>query len=184
MQTIRLTVCIYANYQTRTGSMNADLHYAGLYVCKVSDYGRLYPCRPWHEHVFSPLQGMDASGEPLLQFKFRVQFYVETHLLLRYVCPHLCCLHHLLPSASLPCLALIALSTASPIVTTCTLLIVLYCRLHHLFSPLCPHPPPSLSSPAGRVLPTIQQVLKCLHLLSVSQPPAVLYSYSFFEFAF
>ncbi|MPC55787.1 FERM domain-containing protein 6 [Portunus trituberculatus] len=28
-------------------------------------------------------QGMDASDEPLLQFKFRVQFYVETHLLLR-----------------------------------------------------------------------------------------------------
>ncbi|XP_042223225.1 FERM domain-containing protein 6-like, partial [Homarus americanus] len=28
-------------------------------------------------------QGVDASGEPLLQFKFRVQFYLETHLLLR-----------------------------------------------------------------------------------------------------
>ncbi|XP_071534374.1 uncharacterized protein ex isoform X2 [Panulirus ornatus] len=27
--------------------------------------------------------GVDASGEPLLQFRFRVQFYVETHLLLR-----------------------------------------------------------------------------------------------------
>ncbi|KAK3849083.1 hypothetical protein Pcinc_044148, partial [Petrolisthes cinctipes] len=27
--------------------------------------------------------GLDAGGVPLLQFKFRVQFYVETHLLLR-----------------------------------------------------------------------------------------------------
>ncbi|KAK8742464.1 hypothetical protein OTU49_001893, partial [Cherax quadricarinatus] len=27
--------------------------------------------------------GVDASGEPLLQFRLRVQFYVETHLLLR-----------------------------------------------------------------------------------------------------
>lgn len=165
MQTIRLTVCIYANYRTRTGSMNADRHYDRLYVCKVSGYGRVFLCRLWQVHVFSPLQGMDASGEPLLQFKFRVQFYVETHLLLRYVYPRLCCLPHLLSSASLPRLALIALTAASPIVTTtCTLLIVLYCRLHHLFSPLCPHPPPSLSSPAGRVLPAIQQVFKCPHL--------------------
>nr|XP_053638845.1 uncharacterized protein LOC128693281 isoform X3 [Cherax quadricarinatus] len=31
----------------------------------------------------SPSQGVDASGEPLLQFRLRVQFYVETHLLLR-----------------------------------------------------------------------------------------------------
>lgn len=57
-------------------------------------------------------QGMDASDEPLLQFKFRVQFYVETHLLLRYVLLHLTCIpsspvcrincppHHLSPLSS------------------------------------------------------------------------------------
>ena len=38
---------------------------------------------------FLSTQGMDSSDEPLLQFKFRVQFYVETHLLLRYVWPTL-----------------------------------------------------------------------------------------------
>lgn len=129
MQTIRLTVCIYANYYTRTGSMNADLRCGVLYVCKASDYGRLYLCRLWQVCVFSPLQGMDGSGEPLLQFKFRVQFYVETHLLLRYVYSRLCWFHHFLSSAAMPRLPLITLATASP--TTCTLLIVLSCCLHH-----------------------------------------------------
>ncbi|XP_050716067.1 protein expanded-like isoform X2 [Eriocheir sinensis] len=42
---------------------------------KLSKYGP----KAWK----TSLNGMDASGEPLLQFKFRVQFYVETHLLLR-----------------------------------------------------------------------------------------------------
>lgn len=62
--------------------------------------------------VFSLLQGMDASDEPLLQFKFRVQFYVETHLLLRYVFLPFTCMpslpvcrfnyppHHLSPLSS------------------------------------------------------------------------------------
>lgn len=155
MQTCIMPGCMCAKYPTMAGCI----------------------CRLRQRHVFSPPQGMDASGEPLLQFKFRVQFYVETHLLLRYVYPHFCCLHHLLPSASLPRLTLIALSTASPIViTTCTLLIVLFCRFHHLFSPLCPHPPalivlasrscaphhstsPQVSSPLKRVPTTCCFVL-------------------------
>nr|XP_045610872.1 FERM domain-containing protein 6-like [Procambarus clarkii] len=43
--------------------------------CKLSKYAP----KSWK----TSSSGMDASGEPLLQFRLRVQFYVETHLLLR-----------------------------------------------------------------------------------------------------
>ena len=33
--------------------------------------------------IFVVLQGLDGSNRPLLQFGFRVKFYVDSHLLLR-----------------------------------------------------------------------------------------------------
>lgn len=140
MQTIGLTV-VYM--QTIRFGQALCMQIFTVACCMCAKYATMGGCSVQTVQVlFSSLQGMDASGEPLLQFKFRVQFYVETHLLLRYVYSRLCCFHHLLSSTSMPYLALIAFPTAT---TTCTLLIVLHCYLHHfshLFvltpSPHCP----------------------------------------------
>ena len=69
---------------------------------------------------------MDASDEPLLQFKFRVQFYVETHLLLRYVFPSLPLHVITTPVCGITWVALIALIT-----------VYTHCH-HHVYSTYCP----------------------------------------------